>query len=142
MEDSFNEGMLCITHFVFLHNILRRSQMLVTYNRLPDDVVLCAEVTYNNKVKSKIKYYTSDHFQYCFRFTLHSQSSSHNFYTLFLNVSIFLCCIDCCTENSPWCRLRKEGWHKTTFIQLGTMILVGIKWSTVLMILLKLCWYL
>ena len=63
MQDSFNEGMLYITHFVFLHDILRRSQMLLTYNRLPDDVVLCAEVTYNNKVKNKIKHYTSDHFQ-------------------------------------------------------------------------------
>ena len=27
-------------------------------------------------------------------------------------MSTFLCCID--LENSPWCRLRKEGWYKTT----------------------------
>ena len=41
-----------LSHFVFLHIILRRSQMLLTFSRHQimynvSNVVLCAEVTYN-----------------------------------------------------------------------------------------------
>ena len=50
MEDRFNEGMSCITHFVYLQVILKRPQMLVTFSR--DQMiynvsytVLCTEVT-------------------------------------------------------------------------------------------------
>ena len=50
MEDRFNEGMSCVTHFAFLQGILRRSQMLLTFCRHQIIynvfyVVLCAEVT-------------------------------------------------------------------------------------------------
>ena len=51
MEDKFNEGISCITHVAFLHVILRRSQMLLTFSRYQMmynvyNVVLCAEVTH------------------------------------------------------------------------------------------------
>ena len=105
MEDRFNEGTPCITHFVFLHVIVRISQMLLKISRHQmmfkvSYVILCAEVTCkgdvvkSNKVKSKIKHEISDHFQHCFRFMFHSQVSNHNFYSLFLNLSTLLCCID------------------------------------------------
>ena len=50
MEDRFNEGMSCITYFVFLHVILKRSELLFTFSRHQmmynvSNVVLCAEVT-------------------------------------------------------------------------------------------------
>ena len=48
-QDRFNEDMSCITHFVFLHVILRKSQMLLTFRRhqmmYVSYVALCAEVT-------------------------------------------------------------------------------------------------
>ena len=51
MEDKFNKGMSCITHFVLIHVILRTSQMLLVFSRHQmmynvSYVVLCAEVTY------------------------------------------------------------------------------------------------
>ena len=49
---------------------------------------------YSKKVKKKIKRYTSDHFQYYFRFMLHSRGSNHNFYSLFVNLSTLLSCIE------------------------------------------------
>ena len=67
MEDRFNEGMSCITHFVFLHIILRKSQILLTFSRQQmmynvSNDVLCAKVTYingtlsyGNKGKNKVK---------------------------------------------------------------------------------------
>ena len=51
-------------------------------------------LSYNNKVKNKIKHLTSYHFQRCFRFTIHSQGSNYNFYSLLLNLSTLLCYID------------------------------------------------
>ena len=47
----FNEDMSCIAHFVFLHVILRKPQILLTFSRHQlmynvSYVVLCAEVTY------------------------------------------------------------------------------------------------
>ena len=51
MENRFNEGMSFIIHFLFLHVILRRSQMLLTFSRHQvmynvSNAVLCAEVIY------------------------------------------------------------------------------------------------
>ena len=51
MEDRFNEGMSCIAHYVFLHIILKRLQILLTFSRHHmmynvSNVVLCFEVTY------------------------------------------------------------------------------------------------
>ena len=57
----------CITRFVFLHVILRRSQILLSFSRHQmmcnvSYVVLCAEVihvkgtlSYSSKVKNKVK---------------------------------------------------------------------------------------
>ena len=45
MKDRFNAGMSCITEFVFLHAILRSSQMLLMMYNV-SFVVVCAEVTY------------------------------------------------------------------------------------------------
>ena len=51
IDDRFNEGMPCITHFIFPHVILRRSQMLLTFSRHQmtynvSNFSLSAEVTY------------------------------------------------------------------------------------------------
>ena len=51
MEDRLNEGMSYITHYVFLHVILRRLQMLLKFSRHHmihnvSNAVLCFEVTY------------------------------------------------------------------------------------------------
>ena len=51
MEDTFNEGMLYINLFVFLHLILQRSQILLTFSRHQmlynvSYFVLCAEIIY------------------------------------------------------------------------------------------------
>ena len=51
MEDRFNEGMSCITHFILLHVILRRSQILLTFSTHQMMynvfyVLLCASVIY------------------------------------------------------------------------------------------------
>ena len=51
MGDRLNEGMPCITNFVFLHVIPRRSQMFLTFSRHQimcnvSYVALCTEVTY------------------------------------------------------------------------------------------------
>ena len=51
MEDRLNEGMSYITHYVFLHVILRRLQMLLKFSRYHrmhnvSNAVLCFEVTY------------------------------------------------------------------------------------------------
>ena len=58
---------------------------------------------------------------------LHSQIGNHNFSSLLLNLSTWLCCID--LEISPWSRLRKGEWYKT-FIYTNREhgIIVGIKY--------------
>ena len=45
MEDRFNEGMSCITHFLFSHVILRGSfgRHQIMYNASDD--IHCAEIT-------------------------------------------------------------------------------------------------
>ena len=72
-------------------------------------------LSYSNKIKNKIKYQTSDHFQHLFRFMLHFQVSSYNFYSLFLSLPTSLYCID--LKISPWWRLRKGGWYKAFYKQ-------------------------
>ena len=51
-------------------------------------------LSYSNKANNNIKHWNSDQFQHCFGFMLHSRISNHNFYSLFLNLSTVLCCID------------------------------------------------
>ena len=34
IEDKFNRGMSCVTYYVALHVYIRRSQILLTFNRL------------------------------------------------------------------------------------------------------------
>ena len=69
------------------------------------NVVLCVEVTYKKysviqeQCKEQNEALTSDHFQHCLRFMIRSRVSKHNFYSLFLNLSTLLCCID--LEISP-----------------------------------------
>ena len=51
IDDRFNEGMSCVTHFIFSHVILKRSQMLLTFSRHQmmynvSNFSLSAEVTY------------------------------------------------------------------------------------------------
>ena len=90
-------------------------------------------LSYSTKKKNKIEHQTSDYFQHCFRFMLHSQVSKQNFYSLFLNLSTLLCCID--LSISPWCMANPKArvlWRirgdciKLLYKQ-GTCDIVGIK---------------
>ena len=128
--------MSCINHLVVLHGIVRRSQMLLTV--ISHQTFCCTvlklhvkgTLSHSNKVKNKIKYYSSDHFQHCFKLMLHFRVWNHNFYSFFLNLSILLCYTD--IEISPWCmvnskarillRSRRMGWYKA-FVQIGSMVL-------------------
>ena len=101
---------------LFLHEILRRSKILLTFSR--HQMMLYSvlklhikgTLSYSNKVKNKMKHQSSDHLQHYFRFILHSQGSNHNFYSNFLNLSTLLCGND--LEISHWWRLRKKNGIK------------------------------
>ena len=159
MEDKFNEGMSCITHFVFLHVILRRSQMLLKltrdqmiYNVLY--VILCAEVTckgsFAMQYQSKEQNQTLDLWSLPTLFQIYAyRVSNHKFYSLLLNLSNLQCWID--LEISPRCMvnpkarilwiLRKEGGIKLSTNREHGFI-VGTKKSIVVRPHLKLYSYL
>ena len=159
MEDKFNEGMSCITRFVFLHVILRRSQMLLKFTR--DQmiynvlyVILCAEVTCKGsfvmQYQSKEQNQTLDLWSLPTLFHIYAyRVSNHQFYSLLLNLSNLLCWID--VEISPRCMVNPKArilWilRKEVGIKLSTNrehgFIVGTKKSIVVRPHLKLYSYL
>ena len=133
MKDNFNERMLCITHFVFLHGILRRWKMLLTFSRYQMMLYsvlklhIKGTLSYGNKVKNKVNLWAPPAL---LRFMLHSRVSNHNYYYLFLNLSTFLCHIS--LEISLWWRLTGLCWYpltvKTSLIGGNTDIFMPV-WS-------------
>ena len=96
IEDRFNGGMSCITYSVVLHVYLRRSQILLTFNRLQViysvfSIIFLVEAVYkglfilqqNSKVQGQALVF--DHSQYCYGLMLHFKLYNYIFYLVLLN---------------------------------------------------------
>ena len=136
MEDRFNKGMSCNTHFVFLHAISRRSHILSTFSRHQmmynvSYLVLCAKFIckgyFLRQQQRKQQNQTP-------RPLITSSIVSYLCFIpelapimFFLNLSTLLCYNDL-EINRCW-RLRKMGWYKA-FTKIGSWehdIIMGIE---------------
>ena len=96
IENKFKGGMPCITLSIALHAFLRRSQILLTFNRhqvmhIVFCIVPCVEVACKRLIliqrhsEKQGQALAFNHSQHCFGHMLYSRVYNYSFYSVFFN---------------------------------------------------------